>query len=173
MRLMIPRGMAKKFADVMNRSVSLVKGWCRPSSDDLLDTGKQNPIDRLRLIMLTSIAEGVPKQDALAGLHCMAQMFNHVCVPVPVPAANTDDQVKDLLKAMKEIGEWSAETSKALEDGRLKDSERARICKEGYEAIAAIMASLQHSREGTVPARRHHHRDTATGENKQAPDVRF
>lgn len=149
MRLMIPRGFAQKFAAVLRRSVSLVKGWCRPYSDDLLDTGKLNPIDRLRLIMLTSVAEGVPEKDALAGLHCLAQMFDHVCVRVPVPDANLDDQTMDVLKAMKEIGEWSAETTRALEDGKLKDSERARICKEGYEAIAAIMASLMHSKEGS------------------------
>ena len=147
--LMIPRGRtgsAKAHALALGCSESLVNQWRRPHEHEDFDTGKRSPIERVIITMRTALGLQVPERDALAGLHCLAQAFNHVCVPIPMPDADVADQIKDLLKASKEIGDWMAETSKALDDGVLKESERARICKEGYEAIAGIMASLMHSK---------------------------
>lgn len=149
MELMIPLrgGHVDAHAKALQRSTSLVKQWRRPSSDDLLDTGKVNPIDRMITIMRTASERGLPENEALAGLHCQAQEFNGVFVRLPSPYANLEDQTKDVLAAMKEIGEWSAKTSESLEDGKLSDREREAILKEGYEAIAGIMASLQHCKK--------------------------
>lgn len=141
---MIPRGHAEIHAKALGVSVSLVRQHRRPSGDEGLDTGTRNDIDRLEDTMRTALGQMLPERDALAALHCLAGMFNHVAVRVPSPAADLSDQTTDVLKAMKEIGEWSAATSKALEDGKLSDREREGILAEGYEAMAAIMASLQH-----------------------------
>ena len=149
--LMIPRGRAgaaKVHALALGCSESLVNQWRRPSEDGLYDTGKRNAIDRLEVTMRTALGMQIPEHEALAGLHCLARMFNHVCVRIPLPDANLDDQTKDLLKAMKEVGEFAAATSSSLEDGTVSDAERKRVLKEGYEAMAAIMASLQHYKEG-------------------------
>lgn len=151
MEKMIPRGHVDVHARALGRSTSLVKQWRRPSGDELEDTGKLNPIDRMELIMRTSLGQMLPESDALAALHCLAGKFNHVCVRVPNPDATLTDQTQDVLKATKEIGEWSAAISKALEDGKLSDREKDSIQREGYEAMAAIMASLLHCKpmEGT------------------------
>lgn len=145
--VMIPRGPAghaKVHALALDCSVNLVEKYRRPHEDVLLDSGARNDIDRLEITMRTALGQMLTERDALAGLHCLAGKFNHVCVRIPLPGATVADQTQDVLKAMEEIGQWSSATSKALEDGVLSERESMRILEEGYEAMAAIMASLQH-----------------------------
>lgn len=141
---MIPRGHVAIHARALGISTSLVEKHRRAYVDELYDSGARNEIDRLELTMRTALGQQLPERDALAGLHCLAEKFNHVCVRIPLPDANLNDQTQDVLAAMKEIGEWSAKTSESLEDGVLSEKECEAIIKEGHEAIAAIMASLQH-----------------------------
>lgn len=143
-QFMIPRGDAAAHARALNVSESLIRMYRRPSKDGLYDTGKRSDLDRLAITMRTALGLGVPEKDALAGLHCLAQEFNHVCVRIPEPGANLEDQTRDVLKAMEEVGQYAAEYSKCLADGKLTDKERERVIREAHEAVAAIMASLQH-----------------------------
>lgn len=146
MEKMIPLrgGHVDVHALALQRSTSLVNQWRRPSGDELNDTGKLNPIDRLEKIMRTSLGQMLPERDALAGLHCLAEKFNHVCVRLPMPSDTLNDMTQELAQTVKEMGDFMAAYGQALADGNLEDAEQKKCYEEGMEAAAALMSCLQH-----------------------------
>ena len=60
----------------------------------------------------------------------------------PVGGAPTSDVCRQTMAAVREFGELVAEVEKSLADNNIRRSECARIEKEGYEAVQAIMTLI-------------------------------
>jgi len=140
-------GHAIKVAKRIGRSVSLVHKWCEPSTD-FTDSGAINDLDRIEMIIETSLKEGVVPRDAFAPIHYLAQQFDGLFLP-PVPKTiHTHGISQQLLRTIKESSETFAAAAKALEDDNLTPSERREIVKEAYEAMAEFAAFTRMVEEG-------------------------
>lgn len=70
-------------------------------------------------------------------LHAMAARLGYVLLPTPAVDV-THAPIAALADSVREFGEFVAEASTALADGRVSDNERRRIESEGAQALAAI-----------------------------------
>lgn len=75
-------------------------------------------------------------------LHAMAVQLGYVLLPMPAMESQAECTIT-LASAVAEFGEFIAEAAKDLADGRVTDNERARIEREGAQALAAIERLLQ------------------------------
>lgn len=74
----------------------------------------------------------------------LEQLVGRVGVPLPPPlcGASTADICRSTMAAMKEFGELIAEIERATADNQIKQSERERIQREGYQALQALLVLL-------------------------------
>jgi hypothetical protein len=133
-------GKTVEHAKALGVSTSLVSKWQEPHTD-FTDSGAYNPYDRLKCIIETSFRLGTPRENALCPIYQLNHDFDLVCFDMPsVPKG--DAVAIELIKTIKEFSDLAQETSKALRNSRISKGERAKIIKEGQEAIRAIGALL-------------------------------
>lgn len=128
-------------AKALHRSVALVHKWKEPTTD-FSDSGALNPLDRIETTIRTAMAEGQGRAAALAPVEYLAQRFGLCVVTLPESAA-LPSLLRCSHRSIKEFGEFIAELSGSLEDGRISPTERRRIEKEGLEALQQIAVILQ------------------------------
>ena len=140
-------GHAVKVAKRLGRSVSLVHKWCEPATD-FTDSGAINDLDRVEMIIETSLKEGVQPRDAFAPIHYLAQQFDGLFLP-PVPKTiRNHDISQQLCRTIKEASEAFTAAAKALEDDELTPAERREFVKEAYEAMAEFASLTRMIEEG-------------------------
>ena len=86
------------------------------------------------------------KMDSARALDFLAREMNGVFVPVPDPADDPECLVRGLVVSVREFGHFASASAAAIEDGSVQPEEMARMEREGYEAIVAIMAMLKKAR---------------------------
>lgn len=79
--------------------------------------------------------------DSDEPLHYLAKRRGGVFIKLSKAGASMGE--RQLIRTVKEFGEFASVTGEALEDGRLTQEERRRILKEGYESVEAHMALLK------------------------------
>jgi hypothetical protein len=120
-------------------STSMIYKMTEPSSD-FSDSGTLNDVDRLALHILTALGCSRTKAQATAPTQCLAHMFDQVVIDIP-RALNTPKQVtEELARTIAEFSDVTAETARALEDGRISAIEAERIHKEVWQLIRAAVA---------------------------------
>lgn len=70
-------------------------------------------------------------------LHALAGRLGYVLMPAP-GAEFGDTSMEALAATVAEFGQFVAEASRGLADGKVSDNERMRIEREGADALAAI-----------------------------------
>lgn len=70
-------------------------------------------------------------------MHALAGHLGYVLLPAP-QCADGSEPIAALAETVREFGEFVANASQALADGRVTDNERQRIEREGADALAAI-----------------------------------
>ena len=78
-----------------------------------------------------------------APLHFLAREMGGVFIKLPEVREGDDPVQQQCLVAVREFGEMIAACADALADNDLKPDERAKILREGHEAVTAIMALLK------------------------------
>ena len=129
-------------AKALGLSVSTVTKWKEPSTD-FTDSGAYNPADRIETIVSTALSQGRPIEDAHAPIIYLEERFGRVGFVLPECEATILEISRQLMDSIKEFGELSACAAKALEDRKLKPSEKLLIQKEGWEAIRSIALFLK------------------------------
>lgn len=76
-------------------------------------------------------------------MHFLARELGGAYITLPAYQEGDDPVQQQCLVAVKEFGELIAACAEALADNDLKPDERAKIRREGHEAVTAIMALLQ------------------------------
>ena len=71
-------------------------------------------------------------------LHFLAKKFGGVFIKLP----ETESCERDVIRVVKEFGEFIAAYGEGIEDGSLSSSDKAKISKEGHEALTAIQELL-------------------------------
>jgi len=77
-----------------------------------------------------------------APMHFLARELGGVYITLPRVEGSLDPIQKQCMTAIKEFGELITACADALADDKLEPDERARILREGHEAVTAIMALL-------------------------------
>jgi hypothetical protein len=129
---------------VLHVSQELVYKWQEPTGGFF--SGKRNPLDVIVRVVQSALQLGQTREDALAPLYYLAREFDHVLIEIP-RKGTAEEHTAELLKAMKEIGEWSAAHSRALQDGQVSLAELSLIRKEGFEAACQIIACVKKAEE--------------------------
>lgn len=80
--------------------------------------------------------------DSDAPMHFLARERGGVYVTLPRVEGPLDPIQQQCMTAIKEFGELITACAEALADNTIKPDERAKILKEGHEAVTAIMALL-------------------------------
>ncbi|MGE4539054.1 MAG: phage regulatory CII family protein [Desulfovibrio sp.] len=75
-------------------------------------------------------------------MHFLAREMGGVFIRLPTIEEGDNPVQQQCLIAVKEFGELIAACAEALADNTIEPDERARILKEGHEAVTAIMALL-------------------------------
>ncbi|MBI9112226.1 phage regulatory CII family protein [Maridesulfovibrio ferrireducens] len=71
-------------------------------------------------------------------LHFLAKKFGGVFIKLP----ESDSCERDVIKVVKEFGEFIAAYGEGIKDGSLSCSDKVKIRKEGHEALTAIQELL-------------------------------
>lgn len=125
---------------------SLVHKWQEPHTD-FTDSGTTNPLDRIELIIETSLSLGTSPDKALAPVHYLAERFGLVVLSVPCDKTTVHSCEKELLRVIEEFGELARESSHALADGKIRRKESESIETEGWETIRQIARFIKRAQE--------------------------
>lgn len=79
-------------------------------------------------------------------MNFLARELGGVFVAVPL-GAGQNELVHSLLASVREFGEFAAEVSTDIADGQLPTNQFSRICKEGQEAMSAILQVMELARK--------------------------
>ncbi len=79
-------------------------------------------------------------------MNFLARELGGVYVSVPA-LAGKNELVDSLLASVKEFGDFAAEAGQGIADGVLASEEYLRICKEGQEAMSAILQVMELARK--------------------------
>lgn len=111
-------------------------GWKYPTMMSELSgqPGHKCGVDKLLPIMDVA--------DSDAPMHFLARERGGVFIKLPPADGDVDPVQRQCMVAVKEFGELVAACSEALLNGTLETDERARITREGHEAVTAIMGLL-------------------------------
>lgn len=82
--------------------------------------------------------------DIWPSIDFIEQSLGRVALPIPPARMSIKDVYRLSMQAIKEFGELMSCLDEAIADGRLTADEKAEICREGYEAVQAIMQLLLH-----------------------------
>ena len=145
----IDRGEATDVARVLSCSPQLIRDWCRApeTSEEFSNTGKFNPLDRIRAIVsVIRESDGSAERAYPIGQY-VANMLGGVFVPMPQANRQQDSElVRHVSAILKETGEAVEATRLAYFDkdtpGRISTQER-NVCEhEIREAIVALVQFL-------------------------------
>ncbi|UJX40403.1 transcriptional regulator [Desulfovibrio sp. JY] len=119
------------------QTIANMLGWHYPTMMSELSgqPGHKCGVDRLLPVMDIT--------DSDEPLHFLAREMGGVFVRLPSIDDGDDPVQQQCLVAVREFGELIAACADALADNTIKPDERIRIRREGYEAVAAIMALLK------------------------------
>lgn len=130
MRMLIPEGAVKKYAEASGLSQSLLYQERRPSGNDFTDTGTRNTIDRLDIFTELTLSRD-PNIVRLVGERYLSKYNNFMR-----PAQSFT--VSDLLVQLGEVGRECGEAIQVLaRRGNLKN-----CCVEVGQAKAALEKAL-------------------------------
>jgi hypothetical protein len=135
-----------EMAQVFRKSTSLIYKWTQPNGD-YGDSGALNPIDKLAMGITAAMGLGVSKADATAPIQCLANIFDMVVIEIPKALSTPKEVTEELSKVIAEFSDLTAETAKALDDGRISGKEYERIHNEVYHLCRAAMAFNQKVKE--------------------------
>lgn len=82
---------------------------------------------------------------SLAPMNFLARELGGVFICIP-HTVGQNALVNSLLASVREFGEFAAETSADIADGKLPADQYTRICKEGQEAASAILKVMELAR---------------------------
>lgn len=100
--------------------------------------GESQAIPLDRLVQFTLISRD------LRPLQALCRLAGGTFVPVPGDGSTLDQAA---MAAIKEFGAFLEAQAKAILDGKVTDRELARIEREGEDAILAIVAIVEHTRQ--------------------------
>jgi hypothetical protein len=126
----------KVIAEEIGMSENYLTRAALPDADES-DTGTGCRFPLKKLVPLIKATNDYSVLDAIE------QSVVRVGVPLPpLCGASTADICRLTMQSVGEFGELVREVERAIADNQIKPSERARIQKEGYEALQAILGLL-------------------------------
>jgi hypothetical protein len=129
-------------AKALHVSGNLVYRQCEPRSD-FETSGALNPLDRLEVMIRTALGCGRSKKEATAPTQYLAHAFNQVVIDVPAELKSPKEVMAELSLTIEEFSHVTAETAKAMEDGRISAPEAERIHKEVWHLVQCAIAFEQ------------------------------
>ena len=122
----------KQIAEEIGMSENYLTRAALPDAEDSdTGTGCRFPLKKLIPLIRTT--------DDFTVLNFIERSLGRVAVPIPPAHTSIKDIYRLSMQAIKEFGELMSCLDEAIADGRLSAVEKAEICREGYEAIQAIM----------------------------------
>jgi hypothetical protein len=129
---------AMQHAKALGLSTNLVHRWCEPHTD-FTDSGAFNPLDRIETVIRTALSLRKGRDEALAPLQCLAHKFSLVMIDVPHEAATPKQIIEDLSDVIARFSMTTAETARAMEDGRISKIEAYRIQDTVWDLIEKLV----------------------------------
>jgi len=156
-------GKTIEHAKKLGLSAALLHKWQEPCTD-FTDSGAYNPLDRIETIIETSIALGIPKEEAFAPIFFLAQKFNLILTPLdsalrlrPGPAQQPKEEKskiselsEDLLTAIGKFGDLAKDVSEALLDKKITKLEAEQINKAGWQLIENVNFFIKKIKESNL-----------------------
>ncbi len=135
-----PKKSPDQMAEELNMSSSYLARAALPDADmdEINGTGVRFPLKQLIPLIRTT--------GDFQALDFIEQSLGRVAIPIPPSRASLQTLQTDALRAAAEFGDLMTEVADSCEDNKLTKKESKKICKEGWEAIAAIaqiMASCE------------------------------
>lgn len=129
-----------EFCRALTLAKSTVDNWTRRY--DGQNSGRRSPIDVLLIIM--DKARELGHEFADHPFLCLAQHLGYITIPIDDLASNVNEISREHAKSIKEFGEMMAVYGSSLaNDGAIDQDEKAKILKEGWEAINQMAAFLK------------------------------
>lgn len=130
----------KKSVPQIAEEVGMSPGYLAKAAlpdEDML--GKDNPMATGCRLPAKKIVPIVRATDDYSILDVMEYQVGRVAIKLPEAIPNLKTVQLNALKAASEFGGLMREVEMSCADGVLTEREKERICKEGWEAIEAIM----------------------------------
>ena len=131
-------GKTIEHAKRQRKSPSLLHKWQEPSTD-FEDSGRINPLDRVETIIETSISLGTSREKALAPADYLEHRFGRVAITLPQDIGTPEEESKELLRLMKEVGDIVRCHNAATEDLRVSKQDFKDVDREIWEAANQLM----------------------------------
>ncbi len=140
------------FVDEIAKRLRLAKvtlyKWMEPTAD-YTDSGALNPLDRIEIMMESSLSLGNNPKDALTPLNYLGQRFKQIIIPLQPCTCESNEIMKEFIKVSRDFGHLAEEVQKSLEDGVITKQEASKIIREGWHLIGQTGTLLEKAKEFT------------------------